>query len=163
MNQDMDREKKVRKKYIELFVETLYGRFSYLFSEKLEVVKQKAIDEFLDSDLTYDQITERMVNLIEERREKERQNKEEIKKNENVVIKSNSELNSMMIESSSVKASEIDKPMEIEKPKVLVKENNNISSTSNNKGAISLFNIVLSMLAIGAFVLIALILNLLLK
>ena len=79
MNQDMSRETLVRKKYIETFVEMLYGRFSHLFPEGLKVLKKKAIDRYLYTDLTYDDITKEMISIIEkkkEEREKKLQEKE---------------------------------------------------------------------------------------
>jgi hypothetical protein len=69
MNQDMNREILVRKKYIETFVEMLYGRFSDLFSESVEDLKRKAVDRYLYTNLTYDDITKEMISIIEKKKE----------------------------------------------------------------------------------------------
>ncbi len=79
MNQDMNREILVRKKYIETFVEMLYGRFSHLFSESVEDLKRKAVDRYLYTNLTYDDITKEMISIIERKKqekEKKLQEKE---------------------------------------------------------------------------------------
>lgn len=79
MNQDMSREKLIRKKYIETFVDMLYGRFSHLFPESRDEIRKKAVERYLETDLSYDDITKEMISVIERRkeeREKKLQEKE---------------------------------------------------------------------------------------
>lgn len=78
MNQDMNRETAFRKKYIEMIVEKLYTRFTRLFPERLEDLKRQAVDKYLHTNLTYDDITKEMIGIIEKRAE-DKKNAEEMK------------------------------------------------------------------------------------
>lgn len=71
----------------------------------------------------------------------------------------NAELNDMVEESTEVKQ-EITTTNEMEKPKQFVKTDN---SSNNQSGSVSIFGIGIALLSIVAFVLVAMILNLLLK
>lgn len=222
MDQDLTREQNMRKKYIELFVDKLYTRFSYLFTDKIEVVKQKALDKYLNSNMTIPEITEDMVKIIEKMKEEfEKAQKEKAEKkldaipdvkptvtttepttNYDVQVDENIQqgIDSITGEKTSealgsplttmnkqapngTAANELnamldDKPKEnkiesmsnsLEKPKQFVKTNNSNNNSNNsggnsgNKGFVSLFSIGISILAVTAVVLIAMILNLLLK
>lgn len=78
MNQDMNRETAFRKKYIEMIVEKLYTRFTRLFPERLEDLKRQAVDKYLYTNLTFDDITKEMISIIE-RRAEDKKKQEEIK------------------------------------------------------------------------------------
>ena len=183
MNQDMSRETLVRKKYIETFVEMLYGRFSHLFPEGLKDLKKKAIDRYLYTDLTYDDITKEMISIIEKRkeeREKKLQEKEipkerliELqtkKETEQIPIQENpvvtteppvvkNELSEMFSTPEPVKSNKV---QENDIHKQLVKKNT--PDTSNKEsGVISIFNISLALLIMTGLILIAMILNVVLK
>ena len=67
MNQDMDRQTLVRKKTIEKYVEMLYGRFTHLFPERLVDLKAKAVEKFLNTNLSYDDIIQILLKAVEER------------------------------------------------------------------------------------------------
>ena len=238
MDQDLTREQNMRKKYIELFVDKLYTRFNYLFTDKIEVVKQKALDKYLNSNMTIPEITEDMVKIIEKMKEEYNKNnkKDEPKEVDNIPttheempVTNQEEIEDVEVVHVPVTAPSVepdwqmdnipttavdthfsdllrkdddysdstitkiedkkapnktpdgsiavdelngmlnDKPKEekienknaLEKPKQYVKTNNN--ADSNSKGFVSLFSIGISILAVTAVVLIAMILNLLLK
>ena len=67
MNQDMDRQTLIRKKTIEKYVEMLYGRFTHLFPERLVDLKAKAVEKFLNTNLSYDDIIQILLKAVEER------------------------------------------------------------------------------------------------
>ena len=67
MNQDMNREMLIRKKTIEKYVEMLYGRFTHLFPERLDDLKAKAVEKFLNTNLSYDEIIQILLKIVEER------------------------------------------------------------------------------------------------
>lgn len=79
MNQDMDRQTLVRKKTIEKYVEMLYGRFNHLFPERLDDLKKKAVDTFLNTDLSYDDIIQKLLKAVEERDKEYRRKNEPTK------------------------------------------------------------------------------------
>lgn len=59
-----------RKQYIESWVEKLYDEkygIKYLFPEEITQFKQYALDMFLDTNLTYEQIADNFGRLVEER------------------------------------------------------------------------------------------------
>ena len=59
-----------RKQYIESWVEKLYDEkygINYLFPEEITQFKQYALDMFLDTNLTYEQIADNFGKLVEER------------------------------------------------------------------------------------------------
>ena len=204
---------KERKKYIELFVEKLYARFNYLFSESLEEVKEKALNKYLYTEpyynLSYNEISAQMVEEIE-RRKKEYEDK----KNMPVVEEKPTEVvtqppiiqpvevptSSPIIEPTEVITQPVTEPVvantyEPITPVEVVSESNEtitpvenelnamvsepvevkneVSENTDNKqlvknndkqrGSAGLLNIILAILTITAFVLIAMILNLLLK
>jgi len=247
MNEDLTIEQKERKKYIELFVDKLYTRFNYLFTDTLDVVKQKAMDKYLNSSLSITEITDDMVRIIEDMKKeydrKQREaaekkidempvtavveqttnheelpvtNQEEMEEVEVVHIPVTApsaqpawqtdntpnyadvkfsgilrktddysdssltktegrkvpdktsdgsivvdELNNMLEEKP--KEEKTENTNDLEKPKQFVKTNNNADNGNDSKGFVSLFNIILSILAIAGIVLVAMILNVLLK
>ena len=57
----------IRRKQIILLVETYYHKFSFLQKEKLDELKQKALDMYLDSNLTIDEINDELLKIIYER------------------------------------------------------------------------------------------------
>lgn len=221
-----------RKKYIELFADKIYNneKLNFLFPEPIAKFKQYAFDMFLNTDLTYEQITDSMTALIEQRKKayevkreqdirdtvakiyngneklfykslediqneyvqtylndnslsiydienillntvkelKERQAKEFEKAADNPIVVEirpemvsvvnepvvDNELNAMVDESSENKLEIVADDRQVTK----VKKSNN-----SQTGSISLFSIGVSILAVTAFILIAMILNLLLK
>ena len=59
-----------KKKYIEAFVEKIYSndKINYLFPEPISSFKQYALDMFLDTNLTEEQISENIILLVTERK-----------------------------------------------------------------------------------------------
>ena len=194
-----------RKQYIESWVDKIYDEENHkglkaLFPEPIASFKQYALDMFLNTNLSYEQIDESMSALIMERKKAydekiaEAKREQEARAIENIDSKidnivqefvqpQNDELekadaNPIVLDVNPEVVSINTEPVvdngltammndntptvEIkeEKSKQFVKSNN---STKKQAGSISLFSICLSMLAIAAFVLIAMILNLLLK
>lgn len=79
MEQDLVKEQQRRKKYIELFVDKLYARFSFLFTDSIDVVRQKAMDKYMNSGMSIEEITEDMVKVIEKMK-KNHDRQEQIRK-----------------------------------------------------------------------------------
>ena len=207
------KSEKERKKYIELFVEKLYARFNYLFSESLEEVKEKALNKYLYTEpyynLSYNEISAQMVEEIE-RRKKEYEDKKnmpvaeekptEVVTQPPIIQPVEVPTSSPIIEPTEVITQPVTEPVvantyEPITPVEVVSESNEtitpaenelnamvsepvevkneVSENTDNKqlvknndkqrGSAGLLNIILAILTITAFVLIAMILNLLLK
>ena len=64
----MEQKQEVRKEYIEAFAERLYTKFKYLFNDSInsDVIKQKAVDKYLNSNMSIADITTDMGKTIEE-------------------------------------------------------------------------------------------------
>lgn len=218
-----------RKQYIESWVEKLYDEkygIKYLFPEEITQFKQYALDMFLDTNLSYEQIADNFGRLVEERQKLYHEKKELEKKEQDIrsmistiymenqglfdrsleemqddYVKSYLNNKDMTIENirtillqsvqelketyvsnvDSIQAEEKvqeDKVIDNEiKPIVLDSFDDQVTiiekedtpkqytKTEQKKqaGFVSLFNIVLSLLGITAFILVAMILNLLLK
>lgn len=218
-----------RKQYIESWVEKLYDEkygIKYLFPEEITQFKQYALDMFLDTNLSYEQIADNFGRLVEERQKLYHEKKELEKKEQDIrsmistiymenqglfdrsleemqddYVKSYLNNKDMTIENirtillqsvqelketyvsnvDSIQAEEKvqeDKVIDNEiKPIVLDSFDDQVTiiekedtpkqytKTEQKKqaGFVSLFNIVLSLLGITAFILGAMILNLLLK
>ena len=204
---------KERKKYIELFVEKLYARFNYLFSESLEEVKEKALNKYLYTEpyynLSYNEISAQMVEEIE-RRKKEYEDKKnmpvveekptEVVKQPPIIQPVEVPTSSPIIEPTEIITQPVTEPVVANTYKPItpvevvsesnetitpaenelnamvsepVEVKNEVSENTDNKqlvknndkqrGSAGLLNIILAILTITAFVLIAMILNLLLK
>ena len=65
-----------KKNYILISVRTIYEKYKYLFTESLEALEQKALDTFMDKNLSDDQIIEEMMNIVEERLKNDKGKKE---------------------------------------------------------------------------------------
>ena len=168
------REDHERKKMIDLCVEKFYRRFPQFYPETLDELQNKAYDRYIYDEqyknFDYQQIITELAQDCERRRKKYKtpstettpvqETVEELETTpvqEDVTV--NNDLNDMVEESTEVKQ-EITTTNEMEKPKQFVKTDD----TSNNQsGSVSIFGIGIALLSIVAFVLVAMILNLLLK
>ena len=157
---------KYRKIFIETFIERIYEneKINYLFDESLEELKKMAIDKYLDTELSYDAIADDIMKMVTDRRDKYNSEKKEVNQETPIENNSEQELNDMLDdnnkEEENTNVTSMDKPIQFVK-------NDNINSNNlnipNQNGNISLFTIGLSILAIVGFILIAMILNVLLK
>lgn len=218
-----------RKQYIESWVDKLYDilekkNMLYLFPEPITQFKQYALDMFLDTNLSYEQIADNFGKLLSERQKtylekKKTEEKEaydnnieavveetpqnELPKEPAIEIQTNNFQTIEPVVAATYKPVEpiivedtqnkIIEPIQIgeekhdiekgpvtsdelntmindsisEQIEIVEKENTNqkqyIKKSEKQSGVISIFNIVLVILGIAAFVLIAMILNLLLK
>lgn len=218
-----------RKQYIESWVEKLYDEkygIKYLFPEEITQFKQYALDMFLDTNLSYEQIADNFGRLVEERQKLYHEKKELEKKEQDIrsmistiymenqglfdrsleemqddYVKSYLNNKDMTIENirtillqsvqelkethvSNVDSIQVEEKVQEDKvidneikPIVLDSFDDQVTiiekedtpkqytKTEQKKqaGFVSLFNIVLSLLGITAFILVAMILNLLLK
>lgn len=64
-------DKELLRKKIEFLVELYYGKFDFLRKESLDVLKKKALDKYLDSGLTMEEIQEKLEKEILERKKLE--------------------------------------------------------------------------------------------
>lgn len=74
-----------KKNHILISVRTIYAKYEYLFTESLEVLEKKALDIFMNKDLSDDQIIEEMMRIVEQRI-KNYENKEKNPGLENIPI-----------------------------------------------------------------------------
>lgn len=209
----MEQRQDVRKEYIEAFAERLYTKFEYLFkylfddSIDIDVIKQKAVDKYLNSNMSIADITTDMGKTIEElqaeynrqkRLEEENNMKVQVEEQPKAIVEPivdnnvdvpnttynyeeqpsttvepivstteptintepvvNDELSAMISEIPKKEVVDTNSNT-LEKSKQYVKINTDIQQA----GSISLLNIVLAILSISTFILIAMILNVLLK
>ena len=210
----MEQKQEVRREYIEAFAERLYTKFEYLFkylfntdSIDVNVIKQKAVDKYLNSNMSIDDITTDMGKTIEElhaeynrqkRLEEENNMKVQVEEQPKAIVEPivdnnvdvpnttynyeeqpkaivepivsttepianvettvDNELSAMISEIPKKEVVDTNSN-NLEKPKQYVKVDKDIQQA----GSISLFNIVLAILSISTFILIAMILNVLLK
>lgn len=154
------KERMKREQDIRNVVSTIYKENQGLFEKDLEEVQKEYVDLYLnDNSKTIEDIRAIFVQSVLELKKQKINNAEPIQIEEpqpDVVDKPISEeLNNMINDSIS------------EQIEVVEKENTNqkqyIKKSEKQSGVISIFNIVLVILGIAAFVLIAMILNLLLK
>lgn len=154
------KERMKREQDIRNVVSTIYKENEGLFEKELEEVQKEYVDLYLnDNSKTIEDIRAIFVQSVLELKKQKINNAEPIQIEEpqpDVVDKPISEeLNNMINDSIS------------EQIEVVEKENTNqkqyIKKSEKQSGVISIFNIVLVILGIAAFVLIAMILNLLLK
>lgn len=173
-NKQTPKEESKRKKMIDLCVEKFYTRFPQFYPESLDELKNKAYARYISNEqynkYDYPQIIAELAQDCERRRKKYRtpstetthvqETVEELETTpvqEDVTV--NNDLNSMIEESTEPKQ-EVVVSNEEEKTKQFVKTDD----TSNNQsGSVSIFGIGIALLSIVAFVLVAMILNLLLK
>lgn len=154
------KERMKREQDIRNVVSTIYKENQGLFEKELEEVQKEYVDLYLnDNSKTIEDIRAIFVQSVLELKKQKINNAEPIQIEEpqhDVVDKPISEELSNMINDS------ISEQIEI-----VEKENTNqkqyIKKSEKQSGVISIFNIVLVILGIAAFVLIAMILNLLLK
>lgn len=155
------REKIKKEQNIRNVVDTIYKENEGLFEKGLEEVQKEYVDLYLnDNTKTIEEIRNILLqSVLELKRERiDSATPIQIEEQHNMVNEpiNSEELNNMIADS-------INEKIEV------VKEENNIQKQYVNKksekqtGAISIMNIVLVILGIAAFVLIAMILNLLLK
>lgn len=71
-------DKDLLRKKIEFLVEFYYGKFDFLRKESLDVLKKKALDKYLDSGLTIEEIQEKLEKEILERKKLEEQSMEKV-------------------------------------------------------------------------------------
>ena len=154
------KERMKREQDIRNVVSTIYKENEGLFEKDLEEVQKEYVDLYLnDNSKTIEDIRAIFVQSVLELKKQKINNAEPIQIEEpqhDVVDKPISEeLNNMINDSIS------------EQIEIVEKENTNqkqyIKKSEKQSGVISIFNIVLVILGIAAFVLIAMILNLLLK
>jgi len=229
MVNDIANSAAARKQYIESWVEKLYDEkygIKYLFPEEITQFKQYALDMFLDTNLSYEQIADNFGRLVEERQKLYHEKKELEKKEQDIrsmistiymenqglfdrsleemqddYVKQYLNNKDMTIENiktillqsvqelkethvSNVDSIQVEEKVQEDKvidneikPIVLDSFDNDVTiidkedtpkqytKTEQKKqaGFVSVFNIVLSLLGITAFILVAMILNLLLK
>lgn len=154
------KERTKREQDIRNVVSTIYKENQGLFGKELEEVQKEYVDLYLnDNSKTIEDIRAIFVQSVLELKKQKINNAEPIQIEEpqpDVVDKPISEeLNNMINDSIS------------EQIEIVEKENTNqkqyVKKSEKQSGVISIFNIVLVILGIAAFVLIAMILNLLLK
>ncbi|MBQ9019677.1 MAG: hypothetical protein IJ097_05145 [Bacilli bacterium] len=146
--------------YLEILTRNIYNSFSYLFEESLEETTEKVKNRYLYSGMSVDSINKDMMYLFEEKKrryieKKENEEKRKLKEDNRV-----SELNAMLNDNTS--SEKVNTTDALEKPKVLVLDNNTNNSNSQ-KGIISIFSITLSVLIVTGVILTAMILNLILR
>ena len=80
-------EREIRKEQITLLVTSYYDKLEFLHYESLDLLVQKALDLFLDTDLTIDEINEKLMEAIVERKREldQRYDSEEVKKNHETI------------------------------------------------------------------------------
>lgn len=161
-----------RKKYIEFIVEKYYSRFSFLHDKPLEEYQQKAVEKYLNSSLSIEEIIKDINSFVEKKRKDLENIKHEEKKiqDEDIEIldeeiieeeektevnedKSNTEL-SMMMEDNKENIQEDNITISNEKPKVLVKQD---TSKPENKGFAALLTVIIAILIVVAMVLVTMI------
>ena len=79
----MNNKKKERIDSITLLVKAYYDAFDFLHKESLKVLTDKALDKYLDTDLTVDEINDELANVIVKRQKelKKYNDDDSIKKN----------------------------------------------------------------------------------
>lgn len=114
-----NKKREVKKEQITALVTAYYKKFKFLQSLNLNKFINDSLDEYLDTDLTIEEINEKfMEKIIELMKDKEKEKEED----------NNNEMESML--SEPVIEEEKDNSMEFEKPKVFVKTDNNINDES---------------------------------
>lgn len=110
-----DKKREVKKEQITALVTAYYKKFKFLQSLDLNKFINDTLDEYLDTNLTIEEINEKfMEKIIELMKDKEEEN--------------NNEMDIML--SEPVNVEDKDNSMEFEKPKVYVKTDNNINDES---------------------------------
>lgn len=69
MNLDIDNNRDIRKQYIERYATMIYEKFSVLFPEGIDSLKQDFTNRFLDTDISYDEIAKQILDIVTERSE----------------------------------------------------------------------------------------------
>lgn len=79
-------ENDILKKKIEFLVEAYYNNFDFLRDEPLDSLKNKAVEKYLDSGLSFEQIQEKIEDEVIQRRKKSTSNvkEEEIDEDEKI-------------------------------------------------------------------------------
>lgn len=82
-----DEKRDIRRQQITLLVTSYYNKLEFLHYEPLNLLIQKALDLFLDTDLTIDEINEKLMEAIVERKREldQRYDSEEVKKNHETI------------------------------------------------------------------------------
>ena len=82
-----DEERNVRKEQIALLVRTYYEKLEFLHYEPLDLLLDKSFELFLDSDLTIDEINEKLLEAIASRKKalEERYDSENVRENHEVI------------------------------------------------------------------------------
>jgi len=169
--------KNKRKLDLSKLAERIYIENEQLFDKPLDELKKATVNEFLKAKLTLNDVEkimrERIAKLKEalDDQEKVKETKVEYETEpvvENVPVE-NTEL-SVMVGEAEKEALEKDKleeevtnGNEIDKPKQFVKVDNTNNTEDNQSGSVSIFGIGIAVLSIIAFILVAMILNVLLK
>ena len=100
-----------RKRNITELVTAYYNKFDFLQNKRLSEVIDKSLEAFLDTDMTIEEINEKLMNSILN----EMRNKKD---------KKDDELDSMMFEEEKTE----EKTESLEKPKEFIKRNNNLDN-----------------------------------
>ena len=82
-----EEQREVRKKQITLLVQSYYERLPFLQYEPLNLLIEKALDLFLDSDLTIDEINDKLLEAIASRKKDldDRYDSEKVRENHEVI------------------------------------------------------------------------------
>lgn len=99
-----------RKRNITELVTAYYNKFDFLQNKRLSEVIDKSLEAFLDTDMTIEEINEKLMNSILN----EMRNKKD---------KKDDELDNMMLEEKTEEKTET-----LEKPKEFIKRNNNLDN-----------------------------------
>ena len=91
MNDDTN-QRNIRKEQIKFLVETYYEKFEFLHDESLEDLCDKAYDKFLDTDLSIEEINEKIIEIILKKKKNNKKNPSEIKDNHKKIYSKLTEL-----------------------------------------------------------------------
>ena len=129
-------DKEKRKKQISFMVRLYFDKVNYLKDKDIDEWTKKALDAFLDSDLSIDEINEQMAKTF---------------KNKDEVFKMNNKDEEEYMRFMFVEDEEAYKDEELEKPKQLVKTNDN--GFANNVILTTLSLITFTLCGIGLVIL----------
>lgn len=72
MNLDIDNNRDIRKKYIEKCATKIYEKFGVLFPEGADALRHDFTNRFLDTDMSYDEISKQIFDIVTERSKENR-------------------------------------------------------------------------------------------
>lgn len=82
-----DEKRNIKRNQIIVLVQTYYHKFPFLQTESLDSLTNKAIDRYLDCDLSIDQINEEFIRIVKDRREEleKRYDQKNVKQNHEMI------------------------------------------------------------------------------